>query len=218
MDEGFWQRRWARNEIGFHQGEVNPYLRRHWQALSAASGSRVLVPLCGKSLDMQWLTEQGYAVLGVELSERAVEAFFSERGLVPDVSEHGAFKVYRAGSLEIRCGDFFALSRDDVAGCQLFYDRAALIALPLEMRERYTAHLAHILAPGCRGLLVTIDYEQALMDGPPFAVSEAEVRQLLSAGWQIEVLERSDVLNDNQKFLQRGVSRLEELSFRVERR
>ena len=58
MDEAFWQRRWARNEIGFHLNEVNPYLRRHWPSLKLAQGARVLVPLCGKSLDMAWLADQ----------------------------------------------------------------------------------------------------------------------------------------------------------------
>lgn len=93
MDEGFWQRRWARNEIGFHLNEVNPYLRRHWPNLRLAEGARVLVPLCGKSLDMAWLAEQGFAVLGVELSERAVEDFFAEQGLTADVSVQGQYKV-----------------------------------------------------------------------------------------------------------------------------
>ncbi|NKQ11813.1 thiopurine S-methyltransferase [Pseudomonas sp. SST3] len=216
MDEGFWQRRWARNEIGFHLNEVNPYLRRHWPDLRLAEGARVLVPLCGKSLDLAWLAQQGFAVLGVELSERAVEDFFDEQGLIADVSVQGGFKVYRAGALEIRCGDFFALTPGDVADCQALYDRAALIALPPEMRQRYVEHLANILAPDCQGLLVTLDYEQAQMSGPPFAVSEAEVRRSLGLRWKIELLERVDVLSeDNWKFLERGLTRLEESCYRL---
>jgi len=203
VDEGFWQRRWARNEIGFHLNEVNPYLRRHWPGLRLAGGTRVLVPLCGKSLDMGWLAQQGFAVLGVELSERAVEAFFVEQGLAADVSTEGAFKVYRAGALEIRCGDFFALSPGDVAGCQALYDRAALIALPTAMREQYVEHLRKIVAAGCKGLLISLDYEQEQMSGPPFAVSDAEIRASLGAHWHVELLERSDVLKDegNWKFI-----------------
>lgn len=215
MDEGFWKRRWARNEIGFHLNEVNPYLRRHWSRMNLTEGARVLVPLCGKSLDMAWLVEQGFAVLGVELSERAVEDFFSEQGLTADVSQQGGFKIYRAGSLEIRCGDFFALSRDEVGDCQGLYDRAALIALPVEMRQRYVEHLTQILVPGCQGLLVTLDYEQQEMPGPPFAVSDAEVRQRLGRCWDLELLERADVLEGNWKFLQRGLSRLEESCYRL---
>ncbi|WP_417791114.1 thiopurine S-methyltransferase [Stutzerimonas xanthomarina] len=216
MDEAFWQRRWARNEIGFHLNEVNPYLRRHWPGLKLGPGARVLVPLCGKSLDMAWLAEQGFDVLGVELSERAAEDFFAEHGLVPDVSVHGEFKIYRTGNVEIRCGDFFAMTSDDVTDCQALYDRAALIALPADMRQRYVKHLVSILAPGCQGLLITLDYEQEQMPGPPFAVADAEVREFLSARWKIELLEHADVLNEsNWKFLQRGLTRLEERCYRL---
>ncbi len=216
MDEGFWQRRWARNEIGFHLHEVNPYLRRHWSALGLPAGAPVLVPLCGKSLDMPWLAAAGYPVLGVELSERAVEDFFAEQELVPEVSEQGAFRVYRAGTLELRCGDFFALQAADVAHCRAFYDRAALIALPVEMRQRYVDHLVRILAPATAGLLVTLDYPQGQMAGPPFAVGDAEVRQLLGAHWPIQLLEQADVLDEsNWKFLQRGLTRLEERCYRI---
>jgi thiopurine S-methyltransferase len=215
VDEGFWQRRWARNEIGFHLNEVNPYLRRYWPGLQVAEGTRVLVPLCGKSLDMAWLAEQGFAVLGVELSERAAEDFFAEQGLTAEVSFQGEYKLYRAGALEIRCGDFFALDQNDVADCQALYDRAALIALPADMRQRYVEHLANILAPSCQGLLVTLDYEQEQMSGPPFAVSDAEVRQSLSSRWDIELLERANVLDGNWKFVERGMTRLEESCYRL---
>lgn len=217
MDEEFWKRRWARNEIGFHLSEVNPYLRRYWPGLQLAEGARVLVPLCGKSLDMAWLSEQGFAVLGIELSERAVEDFFAEQHLAAEVSTQGEFKVYRAGALEIRCGDFFALSHRDVADCQGLYDRAALIALPPDMRQRYVEHLTDILAPSCQGLLITLDYEQEQMSGPPFSVSDAEVRQSLGARWNLELLERANVLDEdgNWKFLQRGLTRLDENCYRL---
>jgi thiopurine S-methyltransferase len=215
VDEGFWQRRWARNEIGFHLSEVNPYLRRYWPGLRLVEGARVLVPLCGKSLDLAWLAEQGFAVLGVELTERAVADFFVEQGLSAEISVLGEYKVYRAGALEIRCGDFFALNQEDVADCQALYDRAALIALPMDMRRRYVEHLADILAPNCQGLLVTLDYEQEQMPGPPFAVSDAEVQQSLCSRWEIELLERANVLDGNRKFLERGLTRLEESCYRL---
>ena len=219
MDEGFWQRRWARNEIGFHLNEVNPYLCRHWPELRLTEGGRVLVPLCGKSLDMIWLAQRGHAVLGVELSERAVEDFFREQGLNAELSVQGEFRVYRAGTLEIRCGDFFALSAADVSDCQAVYDRAALIALPDAMRQRYVEHLDKILPPSCRGLLITLDYPQEQMSGPPFAVSDAEVRQSLGPTWQIELLERASVLDErNWKFLQRGLTRLEESCYKLDGR
>lgn len=219
MHEDFWQERWARDEIGFHLREVNPYLQRHWPDLGLAAGAQVLVPLCGKSLDMAWLAGQGYRVLGVELAESAVIAFFSEQELTPEVDQFGAFRRYRAGAVELLCGDFFALQAADVADCSGLYDRAALIALPEGMRERYAAHLAAILPSGCAGLLVTLDYPQAEMSGPPFAVDEALVAQLLTEQqWACELLEQADVLGQNWRFLQRGLTRLDERAYRLGKR
>ncbi|WP_137817747.1 thiopurine S-methyltransferase [Pseudomonas sp. 2FG] len=219
MDEEFWQKRWSRNQIGFHLTEINPYLQQHWPALNIPQGARVLVPLCGKSLDLAWLAAQGLQVVGIELAERAVEDFFSEQQLQPQIGQRGAFKVYQAGAVQLWCGDFFALTAEDVADCVALYDRAALIALPLEMRERYATHLASILPHGCEGLLITLDYDQVLMEGPPFAVADEEVQRLLAAGWQLQSLEARDVLPaQNWKFLQRGLDRLDERVYRMVRR
>lgn len=218
MHEEFWQARWAQDQIGFHQDRVNPYLVRHWPGLQLPPGTRVLVPLCGKSLDLAWLAGQGYQVLGVELAEKAVQDFFAEQGLVAEVSERGAFRVYRVGNLELCCGDFFALGAEELADCGALFDRAALIALPAEMRERYAAHLRAILPSGCRGLLITLDYEQSQMDGPPFAVSDAEVQAHFAGGWRVETLERLDVLEGNWKFIKHNLQWLDEAVYRLERR
>ncbi|OHC28580.1 MAG: thiopurine S-methyltransferase [Pseudomonadales bacterium RIFCSPLOWO2_12_59_9] len=218
MHEDFWQERWARNEIGFHLPEVNPYLPQFWPSLNVPAGAQVLVPLCGKSLDMLWLAAQGYRVLGVELAQTAVEAFFSEQGLVAEIDQVGEFRRYRSGSIEVLCGDFFSLTAADLLECRALYDRAALIALPESMRERYAAHLATILPSGCEGLLVVLDYPQEQMSGPPFSVGEVEVQRLLAAPqWSLHVLEARDVLGENWKFLQRGLSRLDERVYRLQR-
>ncbi|NVZ26632.1 thiopurine S-methyltransferase [Pseudomonas gingeri] len=217
MQPEFWHKRWEFNQIGFHLDQVNPCLQRFWPDLALEPEARVLVPLCGKSLDLAWLAAQGLRVLGVELSEKAVEAFFAEQQLKPQVREHGALRIYEAGPLELWCGDFFALTAADVADCTALYDRAALIALPLEMRARYTAHLTRILPGGCQGLLITLDYDQAQIDGPPFAVLDGEVRRLLEPQWQLRMEEERDVLGESWKFLQAGVTRLEERVYRLEK-
>ncbi|SEN07446.1 thiopurine S-methyltransferase [Pseudomonas sp. ok272] len=217
MQPQFWQKRWELNQIGFHQADVNPYLQRYWPGLALQDEARVLVPLCGKSLDLVWLVGQGYRVLGVELSEKAVGEFFAEHQLTPIITERGVFKVYAAGPIELWCGDFFALAAEDVADCTSLYDRAALIALPPEMRERYVAHLLRILSPACAGLLITLDYDQTQLDGPPFCVTDQEVQALLSARWQLEVLEVRDILAESGKFLKGGVTRLEERVYRLGR-
>ncbi|WP_248752328.1 thiopurine S-methyltransferase [Pseudomonas sp. MWU15-20650] len=215
MEPKFWRERWARNQIGFHLPGVNPYLQRHWPGLALADGAKVLVPLCGKSLDLMWLASHGYHVMGVELSERAVGAFFGEQGLTPQVSQRGAFKVYHAGLIEVWCGDVFALDAGAVADCSALYDRAALIALPPLMRAQYAEHLNTLLAPGCKGLLITLDYDQALKAGPPFAVTDAEARLLLGPHWALEILEEQDILGESRKFVQDGVTRLEERVYRL---
>jgi len=215
MQPEFWHKKWASGQIGFHLPEVNPYLQRHWAAPASA---RVLVPLCGKTLDLAWLAGRGHRVLGIELSEKAVENFFSEHQVQPQISEKGAFKVYRSDAFELWCGDFFALTSSDVADCTALYDRAALIALPAPMRERYATHLQQILPQGVQGLLITLDYDQAQIPGPPFAVGDDEVQRLLGDVWQVQVLEEQDVLGESGKFLQAGVTRLEERVYRVSSR
>ena len=217
MHQEFWQERWDRGEIGFHLKDINPFLRRHWPALEVPAQSCVLVPLCGKSLDLAWLAGQGLRVLGVELSEKAVQAFFVEHDLVPEITRQGPFTVYRSDSIEIFCGDFFALTAQDLGDCRALYDRAALIALPEEMRRRYAAHLTAILPAGCAALLVTLDYPQEQMDGPPFAVSDERVHLLFDAGWRVELLDAVDALEGNWKFIERGLTRLEERCYRMQR-
>ncbi len=218
MNEDFWQRRWNNNQIGFHQGEANLYLRRHWPSLGLQQGARVLVPLCGKSLDMDWLLEQGYQVLGIELIEQAVKDFYTEHELQPEIVQHGAFRIYRAGSLEIWCGDFFALSPEDVAECSAFYDRAALIALPPDMRSRYAGFLETLLPDFCKGLLITLDYAQGEMKGPPFAVDHEEVLDRFGKAWDVQLLESVDVLGENWTFVEQGLSALHERAYYVAKR
>ncbi|MFJ2429038.1 thiopurine S-methyltransferase [Pseudomonas sp. NPDC087804] len=215
MQPEFWHKKWASNQIGFHLPDVNPYLQRFWPDLNLAAHAPVLVPLCGKSLDLLWLAGRGHRVLGIELSEKAVEDFFSEQKLQPQISEHGVFKVYRAGTIELWCGDVFALSAEDVADCSALYDRAAVIALPPPMRERYAEHLQNILPAGLKGLLITLDYDQSQISGPPFSVDDAQVRHLFGGAWQMQVLESQDVLSDSGKFVQAGATRLEERVYRI---
>jgi len=216
MEPAFWQQRWADNQIGFHQAQVNPYLQKYWPALGLVPGSRVLVPLCGKSLDLAWLAGQGYRVSGVELSRRAVEDFFCEHGLQPEVRQRGAFEVWRSGDVELWCGDFFALQAGDIGDCAGFYDRAAVIALPPHMRGAYMQLLSGLLPTGCQGVVVTLDYDQSLLGGPPFSVGDEELRQGF-AGWQVDELEVMEVIEESPKFSQAGVSSLLERVYRVSR-
>ena len=213
MKKDFWLERWERKETGFHQNEINPYLRQYWPELNLAKDSEVFVPLCGKSRDMLWLREQGHAVLGVELSTIAAQAFFEENGLHPHRTAGERFACCEADNIRVLCGDFFDLGKDDLAQTIAVYDRASLVALPPEMRERYARHLVNILPPATQILLVTFDYPQAEMSGPPFAVSVDEVQALYREYAGIRLLAQLDVLAQNPRFQERGVSRLQENIF-----
>jgi thiopurine S-methyltransferase len=173
----------------------------------------VFVPLCGKSMDMVWLRQQGCEVLGVELSSIAVKEFFRENGQLPTHAISGKFKSCEADGVRILCGDFFDLSKADLANVSAVYDRASLVALPPDMRERYARHLVDILPPATQILLVTFDYPQAEMQGPPFAVSANEVEALYGKYAKIRLLAQKDALQKNLRFKQRGVNRTEESIF-----
>jgi thiopurine S-methyltransferase len=174
MEAAFWHERWREGRIGFHEAEGNALVAKHLSALRLAPGARVLVPLAGKSRDVGRLMSQGFRVAATELDRGAVEALFSDLGLTPDEVAPGHLT---APGLDVFVGDHMALTPDRLGPCDAVVDRAALIALPCAMRAAYAAHFA-TLAPALPHLLVTLDYDQAAMDGPPFAVSGAEVARL----------------------------------------
>jgi len=210
MDAEFWKKRWENGETGFHLDEVNPFLPRFWSHLHVHKKSQVFVPLCGKSLDLCWLREQGHEVWGVELSPLALQQFFSEQGLKPEIHRTGAFEIWETEGIRLFCGDFFKLTPELLGQPSVVYDRASMIALPPAMRPDYARHLQSLAPASAPRLLVTLDYEQAQMDGPPFAVSEAEVRALYGDSFRIEKIFSEDILAENERFRQKGLTRLEE--------
>ena len=207
MDPDYWLQRWNQGRTGFHRDEVMPLLQRHWPALDLPASSPVFVPLAGKTLDMHWLAAQGHPVLGCELSPRAVEAFFAEAGLQPQREQDADGIHHRGGRIDLVLGDVFALSADTLGRIGGVYDRAALIALPPAMRRRYVSEVYGRLPAGCRGLLITLEYPASEKQGPPFTVPEGEVRQLF-AGWDVELLERRDILAQEPGFAAEGVTAL----------
>ncbi|WP_115553395.1 MULTISPECIES: thiopurine S-methyltransferase [Xanthomonas] len=217
MDTDFWLQRWQDGQTGFHQDEVMPLLQKHWPALQLPLAARVLVPLCGKTLDLHWLAAQGHRVLGVELSPLAVTQFFDEANLQPQRHTSSAGEHFVAGPIEIICGDAFALDASILADCTAVYDRAALVALPAELRRRYLETTYARLPAMCRGLLITLDYPQAEKAGPPFAVDAAEVQTLFQAQWQAQQLEQRDILEQEPRFRADGVTALSTAVYRLQR-
>lgn len=218
MEPDFWQQRWQEGRIGFHQDRETPLMLKHWPALQVPTGSRVLVPLAGKSLDLLWFARQGYRVLGVELAAAAIEQFLSEHKLQADISDSPVGKHYRVGDIELIQGDVFAQDPAVLAGCEAVYDRAALIALPPSLRQRYADEVYALLPKGCRGLLITLEYPQTEKAGPPFSVEEAEVRALFGAQWDITVLERREILAQQAKFSAEGVTSLQTVVYDLRRK
>lgn len=192
MEHGFWHRRWANKEIGFHQKETNAWLRQYWSVLGAQGRCGVLVPLCGKSKDMLWLREQGHSVIGVELSDIACRDFFNEMGAAVAATQGPIFNTRELDGIRLLCGDFFKLSAADIEGVSAVYDRAALIALPHSMRKQYAAHLKALLPSGMRILLVSLEYDEQ-RESPPFSVSETEVRKLYEPEFTVDLVDAAEL-------------------------
>lgn len=218
MDADFWLQRWDEGRTGWHRDAVMPLLEQHWPAVEVPRKTRVLVPLCGRSLDMPWLASQGLRVRGVELAPQAVERFFAEHQLSPEARELPYGTHYDAGEIKIINADIFEVDAAQFAQCGAIYDRAALIALPPPMRERYARSVYDALPAGCRGLLITLEYPQHQMQGPPFSVEEREVHRLLGEHWDIGLLERRDILDSQPSFSEQGVTALHTAVYKLRKR
>jgi thiopurine S-methyltransferase len=181
-----WIARWRDGRTGFHEGRPNALLERHISQLEGCR--RVLVPLCGKAEDLAFLVARGHEVVGIELVEQAVREFFDAHALVPSIVQRGSLIEVRADSIAVLVGDVFAATPAVVGPIDALYDRAALIALPPDLRPRYVAHLRSLLPKHAPGLVLTVEYDQQRMAGPPFAVLEPELRSLF-AGRTLELLE-----------------------------
>lgn len=215
MDAEFWLERWRQSQIGFHQADTNPLLQTHWPALNLPASSKVLVPLCGKTLDMVWLAGQGHHVVGVELSQLAIDEFFATQGITPQTRTEQAFTISAAGPYELWCGDFFALPGEACAALSGIYDRASLIALPPDMRMRYAAKLIDLNRSAAEALLITLEYNQSILPGPPHAVPPDEVKALFGAPWSVVQLARGTTEALSPKFKEHGLHTVIEAVYRL---
>jgi thiopurine S-methyltransferase len=208
----FWIERWQKGEIGFHQASGNDLLPRHWPSLGIPPGSTVLVPLCGKSLDMVWLAGQGYRVIGVELSPLAVDDFFREQGVEADTRTVGRFMVRRAGPITLWCGDIFELPAEAVRDVAAVYDRAALVAFPASLQARYVKTLRS-LVPAAPILLISLSYPEGQITGPPFSTPLMQVAELFGVTHDIGIRETRDGLANSPNLRERGVTALDEAAY-----
>jgi thiopurine S-methyltransferase len=217
MQPEFWHERWRTGQIGFHQSAVDRSLRRHWPMLNLGRGSRVFVPLCGKSLDMIWLRDQGHFVMGVELSAAALEAFGTENQLPVKRRVQGDFDVYESTNLQLFRGDFFALTPALLGDTAAVYDRAALISWAPELRSAYVEHIAKLVSSGTQMLLITLEYPQSQMKGPPFCVKSEDVQRLYSPSFKIQEMARGDILAYEARLRGLGLTALFEVCYHLVR-
>jgi len=217
LHHDFWHERWRTGQTGFHQSIVHPLLERWWPSLDVPAGARVYVPLCGKSLDMAWLAGRGHPVVGSELSSIAIHEFFASAQLVEQRATDGDFVRHAAGAFEILEGDALALTPRLTGPLGGFFDRAALVALPPEMREPYFATLSALLPQGAGGLLIAFEYPQEMKGGPPFSVETTEIARLCSGRFSLRELERVDVLAVSPKFAELGIPALHEIAYALRR-
>ena len=213
LDPTFWHERWQGGVTPWHESSPNKQLVAHFHRLKVSAAAQVLVPLCGKSKDMQWLQANGCRVLGVELSEIAAQAFFEDSQIEYTRREQGAFTVFEGSTATVLCGDVFALRREHLSQVTAVYDRAALIALDAPDRQRYALSLPALLPAAAAQLVVTLHYDAQRMDGPPFSVSPDEIKALYGERYQMTAMEAVDVLEDEPRFRARGLSWLTEQAF-----
>jgi thiopurine S-methyltransferase len=218
MEPQFWHERWRTGRIGFHQPSIDRSLQAHWPGLEMGQGSRVFVPLCGKSLDLLWLRDRWHFVTGIELSATAAEAFFLENGVAARRRVKDAFDIYEAERIRLIRGDFFALSREMLGGAEAVYDRAALISWTPALRAPYVEHLASLLAPAARMLLISLEYPQSQMAGPPFSVFRDEIMRLYAPKFSVEEIARQDIVASEARLRSAGITELFEACYLLVRR
>ena len=212
-----WLARWQDNKIGWHVDVVNQSLVDYLELLELESGDNVFVPLCGKSIDLIYLSEMGYSVIGVELSPVGVVQFFVDNNLQYTVSEVDGFSLYQSECIKIYCGDYFNLNAGHLLSVSAVFDRASLIALDLDLREKYTVHLTAIIPFDARILLLTLIYPQHQMSGPPFSVSNSEVESLFSSAFKYRQLHCFNDIENEPKFLRAGVDYVENAAYLLQK-
>ncbi len=210
MHQEFWHDKWKTKDIKFDQPQPNQLLQKYSYKLDLKFTDRVFVPLCGKSVDMIWLIKQGYEVLGVELSPIACELFFHENNIPVNITETDNYTIFQGEKITLLSGDFFQLTKETLGKVDAVYDRAALIALPIDLRQLYTKHLANLLKPNTPILLITMLYNVNEMEGPPFSINEDEVKMLYGNNFHIQQLESKVMQSMPDHLKNKGVTQVSE--------
>ncbi len=217
MEPEFWHKAWATGDTGWQQSEANEKLRECWGLLGLDRSANVLVPLCGSSIDMMWLRDQGHHVVGFELSRDAIEVFLSEHDIHHTVSQQGPYHVYSGDQITLYGGDIFEMRSASHPTIDAVYDRAATVALPPDLRSRYAKLLAEAISPQGKMLLVTLIYDQSQKEGPPFSIDDSEVARLFADEFNVAQLGGVTDLSDVVDLASRGLDKVEEAAYLLAR-
>ncbi len=209
-----WNERWQQNQIGFHESQPNQYLTKFLSQFNLPAQASIFVPLCGKSHDIYWLAQQGYHVVGIECSPVAVVDFFKHHKLEPKIQIIDDFTVYQSNNITIYQGDFFKLNQTHLTHCDLIYDRASLIAFSAQQRQQYASHLKTWFSASTQLFLITLSYDQSIMNGPPFSIPREEVNQYYSDK-TIQQIQQSDVIDEGPRWRKVGLNSLIETVFQI---
>ena len=208
-----WESRWQEDRIGFHLKEVNPFLMRFYDQLLHQNPNRVFVPLCGKTLDLCWLATKTKKVIGVELVSKAVQDFFAENNIDYLLQQDVTFQKFSSKSIDIYLGDFFDLNPEQTSSFKAIYERASIVAIEKPERREYVNHLISFLDTAGRILLITLEYNQNQLEGPPYSVPPQEIESLFAPLGSLKLLETCDILDD--RFRNKGLTRLLEHVFLI---
>tara|TARA_R110002110_G_scaffold415800_1_gene656285 strand:- start:42688 stop:43344 length:657 start_codon:yes stop_codon:yes gene_type:complete len=213
MDQAFWHEKWNSDNIPFNQKQPNPFMVKFFNRLNLKPGSTIFAPLCGKSVDLVWLAEQGFKVIGSELNYQACKDFYHENAIPFKEHKEKSFHFFSSENITLLAGDFFELSNDIIGKIDAIYDRASLIALPSDTRLLYAEKIINLTNANTHLFLITIGYKQSQMQGPPFSVNETEVYQLYSQYFHIETVHNKRAKNIPLHLQAKGLIEANDLVF-----
>jgi thiopurine S-methyltransferase len=211
-----WHDFWSREgNPGFHEEEGNSYLKQFLPQFDLNPGDHIFLPLCGKTVDMLWLANQGFTVSGVELSEVAVKAFFEESELDYKVESMEDFNCYYSDKIRLYHGNFIDLKTWQLSSCKLVYDRAAMVAIEPDIRHLYSQHMLRIIPDASAMLMILLEYDQNIVSGPPFSVTQSEVDSYYGQHFQLETLLHEEMIDKEPRWRERGLLSFKETVLKI---
>ena len=201
LPTSYWSERWHQDDAFWHQQEVNAHLLHNLHALDAVKATappgrrpRIFVPLCGASVDMLYLHQQGWHVVGLDAVEQPLRSFVHDHQPhlqhvrdVP-VSQGSGVVHIAAEHLDLFGVDYFSA---DVTAALLggavdaVWDRGSFVAIGVKQREAYVAKVLQLLTARSEQpnwLLNAFDYNlDSAMVAPPHSLPREDIERLLGA-------------------------------------